>query len=131
MTFTVSYLFTEYLNKCNIYLQFISLKVSSELEKVVSLDGEDIATHLSDGCAADSSDCSFSKPVLPGGKCSTRDIKLSFLEGNYRTPVITKIADRQLQQTDYNRLQPHIHRMVKLYIWPIVHRTQGKIIVQI
>ena len=49
----------------------------------------------------------------------------------------TKKSDRQLQQADYNRLQPVIHRMVKLsYIWPflgllIVHRTQGKIIVQI
>ena len=49
----------------------------------------------------------------------------------------TKKSDRQLQQADYNRLQPHIHRMVKLsYIWPfwgllIVHRTQGKVIVQI
>ena len=49
----------------------------------------------------------------------------------------TKKSDRQLQQGDYNRLQPHIHRMVKLsYIWPflgllIVHRTQGKIVVQI
>ena len=31
----------------------------------------------------------------------------------------TKKSDRQLRQADYNRLQPHIHRMVKLsYIWP-------------
>ena len=26
----------------------------------------------------------------------------------------TKKSDRQLQKADYNRLQPHIHRMVKL-----------------
>ena len=48
-----------------------------------------------------------------------------------------KKSDRQLRQADYNRLQPHIHRMVKLsYIWPflgllIVHRTQVKIIVHL
>ena len=44
----------------------------------------------------------------------------------------TKKSDRQLRQADYNRLQPHIHRMVKLsYIWPfgdywsyIVHRAK-------
>ena len=48
-----------------------------------------------------------------------------------------KKSDRQLRQADYNQLQPRIHGMVKLsYIWPflgllIVHRTEGKIIVQI
>ena len=33
----------------------------------------------------------------------------------------TKKSNRQLRQADYNRLQPHIHRMVKLsYIWPFL-----------
>ena len=44
----------------------------------------------------------------------------------------TKKSNRQLRQADYKRLQPHIHRMVKLsYIWPfwdywsyIVHRAK-------
>lgn len=51
--------------------------------------------------------------------------------------VHKKNSNGQLRQADYNRLQPHIHGMVKLsYIWPflgllIVHRTEGKIIVQI
>ena len=49
----------------------------------------------------------------------------------------TKKSDRQLRQADYNRLQPHIHRMVKLsyiyyssYIWQN-YRTNRIIIVQL
>ena len=29
----------------------------------------------------------------------------------------TEKSDRELRQADYNRLQPHIHRMVKVYIY--------------
>ena len=35
----------------------------------------------------------------------------------------TKKSDRQLRQADYHRLQPHIHRMVKLAFFGIIDRT--------